>query len=489
MGKRKALAWFSGTALAFLLSACLDTAPTGPRAELSGYVVAYNAGPGVGGATIEVYEHGTATLVATASTASDGSYSLILPWGSYDLVVQTPGYAGSRVENVRVASSTKLNIVQRKAFNPSWPTDPPEVVVRGPTDGAQYDGRLGYVPYEIEVTPAPGLATDLIYAALGKTPGAGFLTGFRHIFLQTDATGPQFLDPLDFGAYGPTTFQAVVYDSNGNRTQVFRYIEVSAYLPGGTISDLQPPQITRHLAVTLGKAIEFFSVTPQAAPEGSNLWVELAWQPQTDFSSFPNDAPTGYHVERSFDGSNWERIASVPDTVTSYRDYSPELAPGKTVYYRVIAFAGNQESEPSNVVETTPLEPFAVNLLSPSDGATGVSTTPTFAWAPTQTVSDYHYYAGILWDTESGESAYFMNPFQVALVNRTNWTWNEDGAFSDTPLEQLQRGRTYEWNLAIAYALDDPNEPHAVSVAADILGLWFPFGLESKDHFSFTTAP
>ncbi|WP_287417954.1 hypothetical protein, partial [Oceanithermus sp.] len=123
------------------------------------------------------------------------------------------------------------------------------------------------------------------------------------------------------------------------------------------------------------------------------------------------------------------------------------------------------------------------------DGAVGAPVAPTFTWEASTTLSGYHYYAGAVWDTLTGENAWFASPASPMLVNRTSWTWNEDGAYTNTPLETLQRGRSYEWQLIEAYALDDPVHPTAVSIAADGLGLWFPFGVASTDHFTFTTAP
>jgi len=481
--------------LLFLLTACPGGgAPPPPAATsgIDGFVVEANAGAGVEGATVTIYESGTSTVVATVTTGPDGSFSADLAPGSYDLLATKSGMAGSKVINVRVAEDarTKLPIVERKAFNPSWPTDPPEVTLEKVEDGNTYDALLGYIPYRVRVQPAAPLQTDLIYAALGKTPGSGFVTGQREYFVSVNDTGDQLLDPLNYAAAGPTTFQVVVYDTNGNRTQVIRYVNVSIPFIDGL--DLVPPQLRYAIAVTLNKGVDFYSVAPQAAPPGGSLYVMLSWIPKEDFSHYPNNTPYGFHIYRSFDGENFERIGTVDGYTGFFVDASPELAPGKETYYRVTTFVGDQESEPSNVLTTTPLEPFDVELVAPADDAQNVSVTPTFEWAVSKEVGSHRYFSGLLWDALTGRSARFTTFDQFILVDRTSWTWNEDGAYNGSAWETLQRGRSYEWQLVEAYALDDPVHPTAVSVAIDQLGFWFPYGvygIPPAEVFTFTTAP
>ncbi|WP_456444400.1 carboxypeptidase regulatory-like domain-containing protein [Oceanithermus sp.] len=493
----------AATGLVLLLAACqTPTAPqpgggggsggAQPSAEFGtivGYVVNANAGEAVAGSTVSVYKAGTGHLLGTTTTGSDGSFTFDASTGAVDLRFEKDGYAGSQVLNLWLEGEgvTRVHVIQRKAFNPAWPTAPPEVELGKVEDGNVYDAMAGFIAYDVRVAPAAPLATDLIYAALGKTPGSSFITGLRDVYFSIDETGDRFMDPLLYAAAGPTTFEVVVYDANGNRTHLYRHVEISVPFINGV--DLVAPELRSVLAVTLNKQIGFFSVSPLGAPEGGNLYVSLAWLPKQDFSHAPNDAPYGYHVYRSFDGENFEHVGTVSGLNTSFLDASPELAPGRTAHYRVTAFVGDLESEPSNALATTPLDAFDVLLTAPADGAGDVSVTPTFGWAPTQTVSGYHYYAGAVWDTLTGESAWFASRSAPILVNRTDWTWNEDGAYSNTPLETLQRGRSYEWHLIEAYALDDPVHPTAVSIAADGLGLWFPFGVASTDHFTFTTAP
>jgi len=488
-------------ALAVVITGCQQGQQQGsgsgtPPAEsvesgIDAVVVNSTSGSAVAGSSVVVFQSGTEEEVANATTGDDGAFSLNLPPGNYDLLLKKEGYAGSKVINVRVVENkrTFVPIIQREATNPNWATTPPEVTLTGVKDGDVFDALFGYIPYRVTASAESPLDIDIIYAAVGKTPGARLLTGRRDIFVNTNDTGDQFIDPLNYAAAGDTTFQVVVYDTNGNRTQIYRYITITFPFVGNV--DLLPPQLQVVLSYTLSKQIKFFSAAPQAAPEGTNLFVLISWRPTVNFDKYisDEDIPYGWHIYRSFDGENFERIATVPGYQFTYIDPSPLLTPGVKTYYRVTAFVGNQESEPSNILETTPLEPFFVRIDEPTDNATNVPTIPTFKWHPTATVSEYHYYAGALWDTLTGDMAWFTNPARLMLVNRTEWTWNEDGAYSGTPLETLQRGRTYEWNLIEAYALDDPLHPTAVSIASDGLGILFPYGVASTDHFTFTTQP
>jgi len=460
-------------------------------AIITGYVVDSGAGAALAGTTVSAYGAGTDNLVASVTTADDGSYTLSLPEGDYDIRLQKDGYAGSQVLNVlaREGQTTPLNIIQRKAFNPSWPTEPPKVSLQGVNEGEVFDAFTGYIPYRIVSQPAGDLSTTLIYAALGKTPGSGFTTGFRSLFTSTNDTGMQYMDPFDYGAFGDTTFQVVVYDTNGNRTQLIRHVTVTGVMAPG--NELVTPELRQVLAVTLATSVGFYNVGAEAAPAGGNLFTYVVWQPKYDFGEYPNDIPAGYHIWRSFDGKDFVQIGTVGVGSNLFIDASPDLAVGKTTYYRVTAFVGGGESEPSNVLSTTPLDMFSINLLSPADGETGVSTTPTFKWEMSD-VGLYRYVGLVVWDTLSGDMAILAGGAQPFLVNRSSFSWNEDGTLSGTGWNTLQSGRSYEWEAYEAYAVDDAEQPTAVSIAADGFGIWFPYGIygmPSGQHFTFTTAP
>jgi len=487
----KKLWWLlASSALLLLLTACPQTSGK-QETGISGYVVDSGAGEAVAETAISVYDAGTEDLVATVTSGEDGSFMISVPEGAYDLKLEKEGYAGSQVLNVQVKEdyTTPLNIIQRKAFNPNWPVTPPEVTLEGVADGDVFDSSFGYIPYRIISTPAENLSTNLIYAALGKTPGSGFITGFRDLFDSVDDTGMQYMDPLSYGVIGDTTFQVVVYDTNGNRTQLIRHVTITGAFMGE--NELQAPELRGVLAVTLGMNVGFYSVDGQTAPAGGNLFTYVLWQPKFDYSEYPNDEPAGYRIYRSFDGENYAPIATVDMYTTMFTDASPDLEVGKTTYYKVTAFAGNDESEPSNALSTTPLDVFSVNLLSPEDNEMDVSVTPTFEWEMSE-VGSYRYVGIAVWDALTGEMATLASGAQPLLVNKTSYTWNEDGAYDGSGWYTLQPGRSYEWEAYEAYAVDDAAEPTAVSIAADGFGLWFPYGIygmPSGQHFTFTTAP
>ncbi len=479
----------AGMAVLLALSACsLTGVPPAQTGHIQGYVVEYNAGSPVAGATVKVYKAGTQQLLATLTSDTQGAFRITLPEGQYDLVASQTGYAGSQILNAQVVAgkTLPLTIIERKAFNPNWPTTPPDVVLEGVNDGDRFDANQGVILYRVRSNPASPLATNIIYSALGKVPGSGFLTGTRAYFSQVNDTGDAYLRIQDYAVAGDTTFVVVVYDTNGNRTELRRHIAITTT---GQTPAPEAPQLRSILAVTLGKPVQFFRLTPNGAPVEGNLWVQLTWSPVSSFGQVPENVPHGYRIYRSFDGKNYTAIAAVPADTLTYLDHDPALNVGQRVYYRVAAFTGNRESRLSKALTTVPLAPFSVHLTAPADNAQGVSPRPTFAWTASQTVSPYHYYVGAIWDTLTGENAFFINNPDPALQNATTWTWNEDGSFTGSPWAELQKGRSYEWQIIEAYALDDPVHPTAVSVAADGLGTWFPYGVPSTDHFTFTTAP
>ncbi len=477
-------------ALAFgltLISGCASLWPAVPPARLAGRLLNANAGEPVADSQLTLIGLTTGYRATTRSDAA-GRFSLSLKPDRYQIEAQKPDYAGSRVVGLEVRQHTEITILQQKSFNPQWSVTPPEIELKGVADGDRVAGNIYY-----EVTAQGPNDISVIYAALGKTPGAALLTAPRQAFFGTPATGEQILDPTLFGVHGQTTFEVVVYDVNNNRTHLIRSIEILP--PGG---ELSPPTNLQALAVTVGKQVAFLGkplliplgsgppLVIAAAPPKANLFVQLRFTPST------RKGLTGYRIYRSFDGKNFAPIGTIPPQRTSFSDASPLLSVGRPVYYYMRSFLGGDEGPPTPTVMTVPLRPFEVRLISPQDGATGVSRSPSFRWKPVPRVGKIQRYAVILRDSVLGDVSWWVGPVppQEFIENDSEIAWNEDGRFDGTPWETLQPYRLYEWEVAYAVALDEAQKPTAVSIAIDRFQ-WqtgLPtIGVSATDHFSFTT--
>ncbi len=474
MGQRVALVSIA-IAVSTLVAGCGLFVPA-PPAQISGTVVNATGGEPVAGSRVEIQgqETGFSTVVHTDGR---GQFEARVEPDRYTIDATKSGYGDSRVINLGVQQSTDIRIVQREVFNPDWPTQPPEVDLQGVGDGNAFQGKI---PYRIQAE-GPNTITS-IYAALDKVPGSSFMTAPRAFFSETPTTGNQEMDPRLFSAHGPTTFHAVVYDVNGNRTHLIRHINVVP--PEG---ELTPPQEPHAMAVTLGQQIEFYGLKGQAAPVDGNVYVTVNWK--------PSDAAglTGYRVYRSFDGSTFEAVGKVHAGRTQFRDGSGELQVGKTAYYKVTALRGGTESDATDVVSAEPLEPFSVQLISPTDEATHVSRQPTFKWRPTQRVALYHIYGAVIYDSFGSNRWVTPDEPEEFLINQTSYRWNRNNRHDGTPWERLQPQRHYQWEVPYAVAVDNLETPSAVSVAANSFGLEHDaipiqeIGLSPAQNFGFTT--
>jgi|GEM_PF-1056821 hypothetical protein len=519
----KNLRWtlFAAVGMAALaLTGCLFV-PAAPTGVIEGFVVDHGAGEPVQGAVVMAYPEGgdiplytvgSAYYGPVATTDADGYYRLIVPEGVYTVRAEKDGHAVSVAHGIVVGSTAKLDIILKPVFNPDWPLEPPEVTVT-------IEGQLVTPGDEIVLTAdqlADGLDyrvdaqgpndIDIIYAALGKTPGAGWLTGTREYFSSTYTTGDAALDPALYGVEEWTTFEVVVYDVNSNRTHLLFPVYLEPHAPPATLDP--PTELYRILAVTLGKKMEFYGETMavpsgageleiSAAPEGGNLYVELIWKPSPDDTVSGGAGITGYRIYRKLAGEDDYRLIGTVaqgdlgydtdgddvDDAYLFRDSSPELSPGLEVSYQIRAYMGNTESAPVEGT-TTPLDIWDVRLLEPADGATDVSLTPTFRWQPTKILGNDQYYLWVLWDLALGAGYYLT----VDMLNQTEYDF---AGIPGSSFERLQPHRVYQWYIGVAVAYDDFHNPTAMSVA--IQDGWSGGSipvvptLPATDFFTFTT--
>lgn len=517
---------------------------------LSGTLVSEYAGGPVAGSTLKLYKGGN--LVATTQSGTDGSFTFAtLAPGVYRIEAQKPGMAGSVLEGIRVPEMSSVTLIQRQAFDTSASTTPPTLVIT--QDGTQpLEGQAftDTIPFRIQVDTAKDYVRPMryIYVALGRTPGSAFMansaTWSRRIFIETEDTDNQSLSGSNVAGFGSQTgetvyLEVVAYDFNENRSHYLIPITFvnTASTQGNAVS--APTQVAA-TAITLTQAVGFYdlkspvritvplakgktetgnlALDPQAVPEGSNLYVEVRW------CYTATAVPFAFDIERSTDGTNWMRVGTVGGARSSscptnpfnrpfyFRDASPDLTPGQTYYYRVVARGANRaESTPSS---TTPLPPYFAPLLNPQDESTGVSLTPYFTIGHPQLSigADGAAYNLVLWDTLTGDSVAWQTLAGYSLLVEFGTQDNDipDGEalvygfhpgvgdlviFTDTAglldpsrpnavpvnvpqgtvtmpynfdglaqLPQLQTLRTYAWQLYMSYAYKyNPQEGYRIS--------------------------
>ncbi|VCU54007.1 hypothetical protein TTHN1_01802 [Thermus thermophilus] len=457
--------------------------------------------------------------------------------------------AGSLVEGIRVPEMASITLIQKPAFDATATTTPPTLLItqdgNTPLEGETF---TNVIPFRVQVDTSKDYVRPMryIYVALGRTPGSAFVTNSatwtRRIFTDTEDTGNQALSGSNVAGFGSTDgetvyLEVVAYDFNENRSHYILPITFINTNPTQANAVQAPTQVAA-TAITLTQAVGFYGVKapakirvpvakgqvgelaldPMAVPEGSNLYVEVRWC-YTDTT-----APFAFDVERSTDGTNWTRVGTVggasnsncPDNPLDrpffFRDASPDLTPGQTYYYRVVARGANSaESQPSS---TTPLPPFFAPLLSPADESTGVSRTPDFTIGHPQLGigADGAAYNLVLWDTLTGDSVAWQSlagynllvefgtpdngiPSGEALVYGFHPPTNGVVFFTDTAgivdptkpnrvpvdvtqgtvsipynfdglaqLPALQALRSYAWQLYVAYAYKyNPGENYRIS--------------------------
>lgn len=477
-----------GAAALLALSGCLfiSAVPTG---FIEGHVTDFGAGEPVVGATVTAWPESGEPIYLVRSqhfspvdtTDSLGHYRLTVPEGIYTVQVEREGSATSIVHGVHVMSTARLDVIQMPVFNPNWSLEPPVVTLTGVAAG---DSFVGPIDFRVDVTGDNDI--NIIYVALGKTPGSGWLTAPRLVYSGAYTTGDDTIDPAGFGVEGWTTFEVVVYDLNNNRTHIIRRIHIEPAVGPATLA---PPTDLTVLAVTLGDKVEFFGgpiIVPtgagdieiHTAPAGGNLYVELDWIISPDDTLI-----TGYRIYRMLAGeAGFTPIGHVSPGTDEFRDSSPGLRAGVEVTYRVLAFSGDTESTTIEAA-TTPLDRWDVRLLTPTDGATGVALHPTFTWEPTQVVGTHQRYVWVLWDLAHGAGRFLW----AELNNVTTHTFT---GVPGTRYERLQPHRMYQWYIGEAFAYDDFYNPTAISIAVNAIR-WLTrnphLTLSEADLFTFTT--
>lgn len=505
------------------------------NARLKLYVTDYNSGYAVADATVKLYYEGTKIMEGT--TNEDGLVIFNIPTnvdsGYVDFVVLKEGHSVTRFNNVLFEKDKTTTIetqLRVASFGPTSTETPAEINVKFYEDSSKAT-ELSFIDnvltinndifYEVNVNTME-YDVKYIYVKLGSVPGSGFLTNPRAIFYESPAEGSLSIS----GFTGITPLYVVTFDQNENMVVNVYYLNIQkedvtvenpyevekidpsifAYTRrGGVAFYNEPIKIDK-------KGVPEFEKNfgTEAAPmKDTNLWVEIYWVLWEDSSAYlTTDQPEAYVVYRSFDGVNFEEIATVPEGYNYYRDKSPQLEAGKEVWYQVAAKYGDFVATPTFLGSVIPLDLFGIKYLSPTDGSTNVSTNPLFAWEVVNPVSSEEgkpvYYFDIwLYDETLNDYGYyslsvpgypyysFIGTYATVVAFEFNnppfgW-WVDFAAGGWYQYDTLQKNKTYEWGneLAVAIVADDDSEAYAIY--ADQARIIDPFGVEAEIYNTFTT--
>ena len=442
--------------LFFLLIACASDDSYAPelRYVLQGTVQVRPGGPGLAGASLR-FMHADGRSFE-AQTDSAGDYDVVLPVGAFDAVVAAPGYASSHVQNLAIQARSRYDFVILPVFFENWSTDPIRLDVQGLPAETTLEQGLNFRARLESVLPPQTM--DI---AVGQTPlpSSNYRSRPQLSLRELADSGQRHFGAAALrGNYGDTRFEVVAYDQNNNRVHYLAPVHIRS----ADIDTLEPellelPRPTAFQAVAYTasgstKVLELQDNNPQPDP---TLLVQARWfsYPWPEALQAREDIAYGFRVYRLEQPDDPEPrfLGFVAPDAQGINDLGPGLQPGKRVYYRVVPFIASHDG-PSSLVHTTPLEPFQVTLQSPRGAITDAE--PTLRWTAEPEVGTRRFFLADVFDTVTGQDIFRVGN----MVGETSVAWNR---------APLVPGRRYHWGLRLAYAVDDPNQPRAYSVAID----------------------
>jgi hypothetical protein len=527
--------------------------------EITFSVVAYNAGPAVGAADV-VVKSGNYVL---AQDVTDENGEITFDVANFhekiNVEIKKEGYALSKVEGLKVADFVN-NIKEVQLREAILDPDPdtqtfPEIKLtfynlnENSLDITQPVTEDFLLRVDVDSQNSP----QIIYAKIGGDPGAGFF-GPRESASDT-RTAYFFMDISNYNGEVPLYVEFVDY--NDNIVQKIEYLTINREVEEVEEELFVPLSwvdfgLWNLVAYTRNQGVEFYSrdnlvetmsekfdssnnKLPQdfnsmknfgksleAAPEGTNLWVEISW---VDYDTLdeaglidPNEIrPDAYNVYRSFDGVSYTKIGIAEDGY--FLDPSSQNAPNKKVWYAVSSYRGDEESELVELGSLVPLDSFSVNLKSPADRAKNVSRQPTFVWEPTKELtspeSEVEYYY-TMWIYDLVQSENYMLPgiligsdiytydFMTLGAEEVSVTFlGSEGSSEYDDLswflylpdgiyyyeyDKLEPAKTYDWGVDYAYAVSYDLDSVAYSIAIDYgWGIDPLGGVMPEIHNEFTT--
>ena len=528
-----------------------------PSATFVLYTSEFNSGSVVEGATV-VVKDAEGTVRGSATTDSKGKATVIACVKSdteeLNAFISKPGYAKDVIFGVRLVKDQtyQLTTTLRKAMLGETTTDVPIDV-----DVSIYTDSTKATPVDLNnvtsdsiyvvVTATPTEFTEginVIYSKANGIPGASFFAGQR-LYGSGVSHVEGFVSVKEFSGIIPLVTD--VYDHNDNKVEKLVWLNIVRTPAEGVVGYQVKKYTSRYttsydlLAYTRRSAVEFYSKPPveknvkaanpidevNGAPADTNLWVEIRWL--TWASAAQNGittAPKSYNLYRSFDGTNYDLIATT--AAMPYRDSSPLLEVGKKTWYAVSAVYDGYEATKTVIGSVTPLPMVQIEYTGPLNGATNVSRDPTFGWKykgleayqPSddyttlqymwdiwlydEIVNDYGYYSlGIIPDpyffgTTATSVELKFSDFYYANSNADDVYWIDFGIGAPYAYDKLQANKTYCWGNELLAAqlrynglsqVDASKKFRSIaySIHTDLAGILTPYAVDPEVYNTFTT--
>lgn len=491
-----------------------------PSGTFTIYVAQFNSGPAVPNATV-IIKDDTGNIRGTGTTDSDGKASFLVRLDSNEellnVFISKPTHAKTVIFGVKLQKDQIYEMITtlRKATYAETKTEVPiSVNVKVYTDGnktTEIDpNNVTQDRIYVSVTAVPiefNEGINIIYAKVGGIPGASYFTAPRLLSYSSPLEG--WLSVKEFDGIVPLIVDA--YDHNDNKVEKIIWLNVvrnpvsvnpylveristkgivdlRAFTRNGAIGFYSKPPVEKYNVPRQPLKFENIEPAPLASPDDkTNLWIEVRWLPHASSTqSDSTDAPKAYRVYRSFDGTNFTAIATVPSEQNYFRDSSPLLKVGKETWYAIASVYDGFEATKTVIGSVMPLPMFQVEYIGPLNGATNVPRDPTFAWkfkgleayvpAENDTTRSLRYYWDIwLYDLTVNDYGYYSlvgeyypfytqatpsNPSPTVEVKFSDYYYQKspsvywvDFALEEPyPFDKLQANKTYSWGNELLVA-------------------------------------
>ena len=502
--------------LAFLLimfsvNSCVLIISTQDGIEVSLYVAEYNSGPAIDGANVELIKN-SAVLDKVTTENGKAKFTLKKYSGSYILKITKEGYAVTTIEILNVHAPLTINTTLRKTKFVSAEnsinqmsisfdiyTSESKISKILPNSHGVYNLFGLNSLFLIAYSKSTQVPISHMYAKVGSAPGSEYLSSPRLYAESERLEGIINITPFSGRIY----LFIDVYDLNDNRYEIVVPLSITKlstlkFIP--YVVEVPQPAL---YAFNLNMDIKYYSFEdkPEKVPVKTNLYTKITWRKWSESTQRAStNEPDGYVIYKSYDGENYQRLAYVDYTKNYYYD-TFNNRPDVRVWYAISAKYASFEGPKTFIGSVVPLPMVYITDVSPVDGATNVSLTPTFSWKITGveryagkvkylydiwiydlTVNSRNYY----YPEYNSDKAYFTSDSSTISISISNYNWR------NLPDGKLQAVKPYEWGPELIAVLwedweDSENNSISLSVNCDYNLRVSPVVIEPERYYLFVT--